>query len=108
MTKAQHTPGPWKLSEILPGDTRPHFSGNVYGADNYIVANCNCKRDDNEIDANARLIAAAPELLERNEVGLALVEAAILDLENVNPALSEGLAMWVNNTRAAIAKAKGE
>jgi len=53
----QHTPGPWVLHE---GKTA------VNGADGHLVASCGSLPYRNKWDeeANARLIAAAPELLE--------------------------------------------
>jgi hypothetical protein len=56
----QHTPGPWKFGSISNGD---FYKRNIAGADGYHVA-LTSSRDDAEVDANARLIAAAPELLE--------------------------------------------
>lgn len=93
-TKVQHTPGPWKVY------ARATKSSNFGGYSNLVHATddrgpCSVARvrggnhDDREVvDANARLIAAAPELLEackralphhqggHSEVG-ALLRAAI-------------------------------
>lgn len=65
--KAQHTPGPWNCHQ-------PGFKGIVSGVvrdkQNRFVATTaspntgEYNRDETEVDANARLIAAAPELLE--------------------------------------------
>ena len=63
--KAQHTPGPWQAGINPAGGfsnsivVRPtwHFPHGDW------VADCGSGNDDSECMANARLIAAAPELL---------------------------------------------
>lgn len=60
---SKHTPGPWKVDAM----------GNVWSADTkvcemsehpVIASGCYREKTDDEHRANARLIAAAPELLE--------------------------------------------
>lgn len=104
MSETKHTPGPWSV-------TGKQFSGSVRvsagsGSDlNGLVAICDAgdyARSKVEGAANARLIAAAPELLE------ALVWMVAND--DTNEA-DEGNAYWVDGlhrARAAIAKATGE
>ncbi len=53
-----HTPGPWKQHE-----TEGKVYASVRGANNEIVADCG-SRSDKQAQANAALIAAAPELLD--------------------------------------------
>ncbi len=55
-------------------------------------------RSDAELEANARLIAAAPELLE------ALEEAVFWDSHDEG----DVPAVWLDKAKAAIAKARGE
>ena len=53
---AAHTPGPWRSND---------FSSSVYGyifGDNQAI--CRVFLDGDECEANARLIAAAPDLLD--------------------------------------------
>ena len=73
--KASHTPGPWHVSE---GNIRPAL---VYAANGYLVADCNTMQEAKE--ANARLIAAAPKLLE-----------ALRDLLGDSPAVQGGDCQW--------------
>lgn len=64
---AMHTPGPWKISHDSAGNhTVSHTSGGSMSivADLKLWALC---EEHGSIAANARLIAAAPELLESCE-----------------------------------------
>ena len=85
MTQATHTPGPWKVNGYM---VRTDCKISLF------VANC-CYGATDAIEANARLIAAAPELLAALEWA---VETA--DTEQYE-------ADWYAAARAAIAKAKG-
>jgi hypothetical protein len=58
MTEAKHTPGAWIY---VSGTTTCE---KVLGADGKVVADTWWCRDSEESEANARLIASAPELLE--------------------------------------------
>lgn len=66
-TKAQagHTPGPWKIATERNGRA---FSA-IRGADGGVVATCGFRVsvESDEDDANARLIAQAPAMLEALE-----------------------------------------
>lgn len=83
---AQHTPGPWHAMPFNGGET-------IYAHDNHRVAECLATGKHGEKhEANARLIAAAPELL-----------AALQNILAANPDLAE----VADEARAAIAKATG-
>ena len=58
MTKKKHTPGPWRVS----GHRLAVFT--KLNGINVVVADCDQTLGYSESEANARLIAAAPELLE--------------------------------------------
>jgi hypothetical protein len=95
MTKVTHTPGPW-LYQYSPytaqdGHEIPAFE--VQG-DEYKVCDTNEDRPAAEQQANALLIAAAPDLLEAAEKVIAAWE-------------SGGLASAVRQLDAAIELAKG-
>ena len=100
--KTQHTPGPWTIHADTDGWPLV-MSGGVAGR---IVANVNPQSCPDEssapefvempCEANARLIAAAPELLE----ALQSVLENCLD--------SEGLCAAHAKARAALAKTTGE
>ena len=98
-TKTKHTPGPWELTDL---DNYPEaeFCINAVATPYSLIAECFSGSDEQRL-ANARLIAAAPDLLEICEIVLAR-----LDLEPVN-AVFPNSAMR-STLRAAIAMAKGE
>ena len=63
MSKATHTPGPWVRAE--KGHGNYFHVGQVVDSDHMTIAVAHGKNAETE--ANARLIAAAPELLEALE-----------------------------------------
>ena len=107
MTQFKGTPGPW---EIKPEEVdRPYIRirGTRLGG-RFKVANVLSPdydgvhhREADETRANARLIAAAPELLE----ALQLAEKAMVEGRNVTYPEWYGV---INKARAAITKATGE
>lgn len=83
----KHTPGPWKVS---------YTKISVITAENgAVIAKVNKIDGLVNLQANARLIAAAPELLE------ALIECLDCEFSVTDRAA-------INKARAAIAKATGE
>ena len=90
----QHTPGPW---DVEPKGSR-HF---VDGADGLTVAYLDRAgvRERAEIEANARLIASAPELLAACMSALRALE------DNLQPGPMDADAK--DGLRAAIARATG-
>ena len=88
MTTTKHTPGPWSASPSPTSDGLYH----VYKADgNFLTL------EDAEHEANARLIAAAPDLLAALEAAVHLPSLPAVEQVRVQ-----------NQARAAIRKAKGE
>ena len=107
---AKHTPGPWKLEEgglrvlanppgFRPTKNSPHFvvANSVYLSAEY---------DSEEMKANQRLIAAAPDLLESLEELLAAYWQALLRIK-LAPGYNFDEDPRVIKARAAIAEAKG-
>ena len=87
---AQHTPGPWWQGSTL--DDSVFAAG---GGDEVCVAVCperSVISDGAETYANARLIAAAPDLLEALKAVVAVADRKTVEFERA---------------RAAIAKAEG-
>ena len=106
MKNAKYTPGPWKVEVWDYSNAKvPRKELNIQTESN-LLATLQCDFDENnsyviskpEAEANARLMAAAPELLE----ALERLYAAFLDCDGREEGIAAGTA------RAAIAKAKGE
>lgn len=91
---SKHTKGPW-VARVVRG-----MNASVYGPDEKSVASVgNARsRSTEECEANAHLIAAAPELLEE------LSELVNL-IAHEYPAQQK---TWLEGARKAIAKARGE
>lgn len=93
MTNTQHTPGPWTVNEIGGTDARTQFLG-PDGALNFEVW-------DAITDADAHLIAAAPDLL-------AALESAFVAFGKAGGnTLSGPFRREWEECRSAIAKARG-
>ena len=86
----KHTPGPWEVTNVYP-KREPYYIAE--GKGNAIACTMGGSRQD---QANANLIAAAPELLE----ALRLAEATLAANLSQSDALPE--------IRAALAKAEGK
>ncbi len=97
MSNAKHTPGPWIVEQV---------SGAIEVCNEetlFTVARCGIGNGVSE--ANARLIAAAPELLAALERTADVLEYYN---ENKGPTRDSALCDLFAIARAAIAKAKGE
>ena len=99
MNKTKYTPGPWEtgrpdMATLVEGvDSKWIYAGDIYIA---VASGCASENWD-EVMANARLIAAAPELLAACELVL-----EVLDQDSVR----DSECFWL--IKRAIAKAKGE
>lgn len=113
---AQHTPGPW----FAKADKR-RWNPNYVEAERAHIADvmpCSVfdKKNDAEAEANARLIAAAPDLLEtgRELADAAVDYARLIQVEHYDRndiavhAAYERLRKADGQHRAAIAKAEGQ
>ena len=97
MSITKHTPGPWRV------ESGPYYR--AIRVDGEVIADVRqIGRSFNE--SNARLLAAAPELLAALEMAVQHYdEWASADLSDY---LDEARLPWLAPARAAIAKAKGE
>jgi hypothetical protein len=97
---SKHTPGPWRLNENNNWKTNP-FSVTVrkFGVHSTTIANIPTRMTvpPQEQQANARLIAAAPDLLEALQT---LPQGPLYTDDEIN--------LWVEKASAAIDKATGE
>lgn len=97
---AQHTPGPWthEGQGDITGIENDPVDGWVGKVD---LAHVYLRTVPGRTEANARLIAAAPDLLT------ALTGLLALDADHQRGADDEGVCIEVRQARAAIAKAEG-
>lgn len=108
----KHTPGPWSHDADHEQTWHPKIKTDpevFAGAICEVLSNLNVAASDrrmfDEMKANARLIAAAPDLLEALTDALEDYDAWMKDAD-VTP--NESLQAWTNKARAAIARARGE
>ena len=87
-----YSPGPWDIESSLSGEFR--LTRYITDPTGHVIAEVRHNHEDNHIElANARVMAAAPEMLD------ALINLVGSDIENVLAAQQQAV--------AAIAKAKG-
>lgn len=118
VSKAAHTPGPWEAARKVEEHDdstldRPYFSidtdtanqsGDRYGA---YIARVDGLRGERQ-EANARLIAAAPEMLEACSYAFVDISAVLLATEwELAPAVRAKLQETAEKCGAAIQKARG-
>lgn len=95
MTQAKHTPGPWSQTKNTPSLIEAIHHGEMTTIAQALEPEGSASIPDKW--ANARLIAAAPELLEA-------LEAALRGLTHDSHPMAQSIR--IKNARAAIAKAK--
>lgn len=101
-TKTAHTPGPWEITgfsdcqlitkDVPPALGQPIGIGRTYG--------------ENQI-ANARLIAATPDMFAIHQDSIEILEIVLEEREAVNGEEDEVLRDLIARIKAAIAKAEG-
>ena len=94
-TVSEHTPGPWAFDNL---------TGIVFAPDGKSIINAN--RGRSQVIANARLVAAAPEMLAALcNVQRLITEAAMIGFNHKDGDWPERLFLSQQVTSAAIAKA---
>ena len=93
----KHTPGPWSV-EIDHHNNAPEYIRAYADGEMYDLASVLCDETGNAT-ANARQIAAAPDMLD-------VLQAIAADIEN-RARLGLDAPAWYTRARAAIAKATG-
>ncbi|WP_312905429.1 hypothetical protein [Stutzerimonas nitrititolerans] len=91
----EHTPGPWR-AEQASSSGQVHILAEVNGHDRAIAMDV--WNDCDEMEANVRLICAAPDLLEA-------LEDCVLQWDDELP--EERCLNFIGRARAAIANARG-
>ena len=102
----KHTPGPWNATKFNPvtGDIDDCY---LYVEPGIAVIERKVKGRDQHDAANARLIAAAPDLLEAAQLALQIAESWIHDQLDGTSSM-DGALLHLAPVRAAIARARGE
>lgn len=98
----QHTPGPWSMDATGYSP----LSRLIRGPNDQIIGTVANRTGEGV--ANARLIAAAPELLEALEQALPWVATAVAFRSDVHPEARENNKKAVEKIKAAIEKATGK
>ena len=116
MSETKHAPGPWAEAQLAHGDWLIHQAGkkSKNGCKRHHVATVRRNDFSQEnsadiplpVEANARLIAAAPELLSACRDILSRFQD-LLGPEGQRNGEIEGDAEAIKSARAAIAKAEG-
>ena len=122
MSAHKHTPGPWEQADAFGAN--PAGTAVKAASDNFLVASCTSYYGRDGAVANARLIAAAPELLEELNKLTSFVVTEVVDSCNGNKCRESWCAGCfgeevaeqtvreareaMDAARAAIAKATGE
>src|SRR5690625_1957633 len=98
--KSKHTPGPWTFSG-QKGPVGICIKAQVWDSEGYNLSVMKSTEDPEEATANARLVAAAPDMLEAlNEM---VISFDILDIETDSLQREA-----IRNSKEAIKKAKGD
>lgn len=107
---SKHTPGPWRVgSNSVGGPTITTADKRSTIADIRTCGGVHCGGPQHpETTANARLIAAAPDLLEALREMVAGDTEAIEDAERIGIPFPDEMLATYNKACAAIAKATGE
>lgn len=117
MSGVKHTPGPWRIDV----NGSENWSVDYEGPSSTFMTICAQGRrepvgfaveptawgSDEEIEANARLIAAAPDLLEALEPEFMDAVAAVLDANNCH-ATAGSVRNYAIKQRAALSRATGD
>lgn len=109
----KHTPGPWHCDDVHPdsgsimiGSAKDWVCVMCHKPDDYAAERGDDEENERQTLSNARLIAAAPELLEALKNLVAAYDSAIHDEYDGTEMLS-CLLGEADSARAAIAKAEG-
>ena len=115
MSGVKHTPGPWAVEDPMDHCLTIVANPEAPVYDWKWIATCDWPDEDNhdltarEVKANARLMAAAPELLEAGVGLLAAYRSAVRTYgDEALDLIADHPASWASIMEAAIARARGE
>lgn len=117
MSDSKHTAGPWRVEQdttLIWGDCNPD-DATSYGM-GYPIAECRVTpsgswakgpKGHSEADANARLIAAAPDLLEALKAAMAFIDSHVADADITDKMARNHCRLRETKPHDAIARAEG-
>lgn len=103
-SETKHTPGPWGYGQVEEGIWGIYFNPDGYDIEDAAVYMRDTEDDRSEADA--RLIAAAPDLLEALTELLRMIDAGV-SAETMISCESRNISSVLGDARVAIAKAEG-
>lgn len=105
--QTKHTPGPWAVCEDASGDT--FVAAMMDSAQTICEFGCaDNDSDQAQIEADARLVAAAPDLLEALEWATAEIDGRTRYAPDCHYTALEQRENAIDKARAAIARARGQ
>jgi hypothetical protein len=108
VSNSKHTPGPWVIQDNAAHGIHIYSNGGPFGGGLHVarVSNSAGIGYDGQ-EANARLIAAAPDMLAALEAYDAAMSSCWGDIDGLPPGNPDAARCWLL-ARAALAKARGE
>ena len=103
MSETKHTPGPWSV-----GVTSDGGEIDIIAADGWFVSVACDSVGEGDTEANAHLIAAAPDMLEALELAVAIGIVPVTSASEGGAAKFSEHVRVADMIRAAIKKARGE
>lgn len=104
---SKSTPGPWELREDTWEVSRPGMSDLVLTSPNKITALALIYRDDSQDEATARLIEAAPDLLEALKDLFRAIQGDPAEMYRLDAEFHGACSAALQKANLAIAKAEG-
>lgn len=104
--KPNFTPGPWTVEthdDAMSVETEPVYQTKCYGMIRKVIA----VMQGDDADANARLIASAPDMYAALRLFIHLANNECINTANLPREYQSGVAAGLTHARAALAKAEG-
>ena len=99
--EAKHTPGPWFQYNSIGSKILQNWY--IWGGNGDSVAKVLGDEPSGEQAANARLIAAAPDLLEAGNAAVSVLTHAVARVKIANDEGNQILSAWLEDAEAALA-----
>lgn len=109
--QTKHTPGPWRAEQVrMGGPSNPYLAWSVQGKGGCVAeiryTGIHPKNQIGEDEANARLIAAAPDLLAALEMAAKFINGELIANALIDPRNQNESPTLITFIRAALSKAR--